>query len=126
MKRHNYTIKFNASQQDNIRGTEWRCYGREPDVVHRHWHTWEDIEVLMYKVSEQIDRRHQTFVGNNILTGQIVEVSSTLSEDGLTLVVERDWTDNAHSDWEALNIDIVTPVEALDIVVSCVHNFTDI
>ena len=80
----------------------------------------------MYKVSEQIDRRHQAFVGNNILTGQIVEVSSTLSEDGLTLAVERNWTDNAHSDWEALNIDIVTPVEALDIVVSCVHNFTDI
>ena len=104
MKRHNYTIKFNASQQDIIHG----------------------IEALMYKVSEQIDRRHQTFVGNNILTGQIVEVSSTLSEDGLTLAVERNWTDNAHSDWEALNIDLVTPVEALDIVVSCVHNFTDI
>jgi len=104
MKRHSYTIKFNASQQDIIQGTE--------DV--------------MYKVSEQIDRRHQAFVGNNILTGQIVDVSSTLSDDGLTLVVERDWTDNAHSDWEALNIDIVTPVEALDIVESCVHNFTDI
>ena len=104
MKRHNYTIKFNASQQDIIQGTE--------DV--------------MYKVSEQIDRRHQAFVGNNILTGQIVEVSSTLSEDGLTLAVERNWTDNAHSDWEAMNIDIVTPVEVLDIVVSCVHSFTDI
>ena len=104
MKRHNYTIKFNASQQDIIHG----------------------IEALMYKVSEKIDGRHQAFVSTNLLTGQIVEVSSTLSEDGLTLAVERNWTDNAHSDWEALNIDIVTPVEALDIVVSCVHNFTDI
>lgn len=104
MKRHNYTIKFNAAQQDIIHG----------------------IEALMYKVSKHIDLRHQAFVGNNLLTGQIVEVSSTLSEDGLTLAVERNWTDDAHSDWEALNIDIVTPVEALDIVVSCVHNFTDI
>lgn len=104
MKRHNYTIKFNASQQDIIHG----------------------IEALMYKVSEKIDGRHQAFVSTNLLTGQIVEVSSTLSEDGLTLAVERNWTDNAHSDWEAMNIDIVTPVEALDIVVSCVHNFTDI
>jgi hypothetical protein len=100
MKRQSYTIEFNTPQQD--------------------------IEVLMYNVGKGIDGSHKTFVGNNILTGHIVEGSSTLSEDGLTLVVERDWTDNVHSDWEAMNIDIVTPVEALDIVVSCVHSFTDI
>ena len=107
MKRHSYTIKFNASQLD----------------LHSEV---QGVETLMYNVSKHIDRRHQAFVGNNILTGHILESSSTLSDDGLTLIVERDWTDDAHSDWEALNIDIVTPVEALDIVVSCVHNFTDI
>jgi len=107
MKRHSYTIKFNTPPLD----------------LHSEV---QGVETLMYNVSKAIDRRHQTFVGNNILTGQIVEVSSTLSEDGLTLAVERNWTDNAHSDWEAMNIDIVTPVEALDIVESCVHNFTDI
>tara|TARA_B110000259_G_scaffold184377_1_gene231311 strand:- start:1135 stop:1437 length:303 start_codon:yes stop_codon:yes gene_type:complete len=96
MKRHTYIVVFNADQGD-----------------------WSDAQ---YNVGSVIDQTYRSLVNDRLSNGDVTTVSTTLSDDGLTLNVVRDWEEPANDEWLALSYDLVADVESLSTVTSCTHD----
>ena len=102
-KRQSYTLVFN---QDQI-----------------------DATSAMFLAGGQLSEDVRNLVNAKILNGHVTDDSTpTLSEDGLTLTVQRTWTDSAYSELLALDSDggIIAAVVSNELIESCTYEFTDI
>lgn len=102
-KRQSYTVVFN---QDQI-----------------------DATSAMFQAGGQLSEDVRDLINAKILNGDVTDDSTpTLSEDGLTLTVQRTWTDSAYSELLALDSDggIIAAVVSNELIESCTYEFTDI
>lgn len=100
-KVQNYTIVFNTAQSD--------------------------VDAAMQSIGSQFSTDLINLVAQQILLDNIMIDSETLSDDGLTLTVQRTWTDIVYDSLIAIqSVDSIrTQINNLSHVSSVTYDFTD-
>lgn len=100
-KTQNYTIVFNTAQSD--------------------------VDAAMRSIGSQFSADLIDLVAQQILLDNIITDSETLSEDGLTLTVQRTWTDAVYDSLIAIqSLDSIrTQINNLSHVSSVTYDFSD-
>jgi len=88
-----------------------------------------DAPTAMFNAGSQLSIDIKDLINTKLLNGDVVnDITPSLSADGLTLTVQRTWTDSAYSELLALdsNEGIIAAASSSELIESCNYEFTDI